>query len=188
MYLNFKKINSAERDAPMLRLQTMAGKELGPVPFVHGLNFEINYSDLSTIEFKVPYMVNGMLNPVYAALTGYKVIYTKELGVYMITNPEKTGDGVSEIKLVKGYSLEYIFQKKNLYLEEGTYCFWNPMFPEETVLGRIVELDPNWSVGYVAPRLMNCYRTFDEYDNSALSFCYGSNGEIPLCYRIRCVQ
>lgn len=95
MYLNFKKINSAERDAPMLRLQTMAGKELGPVPFVHGLNFEINYSDLSTIEFKVPYMVNGMLNPVYAALTGYKVIYTKELGVYMITNPEKTGDGVS---------------------------------------------------------------------------------------------
>ncbi len=181
MYLNFKKINSAERDAPMLRLQTMAGKELGPVPFVHGLNFEINYSDLSTIEFKVPYMVNGMLNPVYAALTGYKVIYTKELGVYMITNPEKTGDGVSEIKLVKGYSLEYIFQKKNLYLEEGTYCFWNPMFPEETVLGRIVELDPNWSVGYVAPRLMNCYRTFDEYDNSALSFCYGEVMEKYRC-------
>ncbi len=181
MYLNFKKINSAKCDAPMLRLQTLAGKELGPVPFVHGLNVEINYSDLSTIEFKVPYMVKGMLNPLYAALTGYKVIYTEELGVYMITNPEKSGDGVSEIKQVKGYSLEYIFHKKNLYLEEGTYCFWNPMFPEETVLGRIVELDQNWSVGYVAPRLMNCYRTFDEYDNSALNFCYGEVMEKYRC-------
>ena len=123
MYLNFKKINSAKREPPMLRLQTLAGKELGPVPFVQGLNFEINYSDLSTIEFNVPYMVNGLINPLYASLTGYKIIYTEELGVYMITNPEKSGDGVKETKQVKGYSLEYAFQKKTLYLDEGTYCF-----------------------------------------------------------------
>lgn len=181
MYLNFKKINNAKCDAPMLRLQTLVGKELGPVPFVHGLKLEINYSDLSTIEFQVPFMVNGMMNPLYAALTGYKVIYTDELGVYMITNPEKSGDGVSEVKQVKGYSLEYIFHKKNLYLDEGTYCFWNPIFPEETILGRIIELDPNWSVGYVAPRLMNCYRTFDGYDNSALDFCYGEAMEKYRC-------
>ena len=181
MYLNFKKINSAKREPPMLRLQTLAGKELGPVPFVQGLNFEINYSDLSTIEFNVPFMVNGLINPLYASLTGYKVIYTEELGVYMITNPEKSGDGMKEIKQVKGYSLEYAFQKKTLYLDEGTYCFWNPAFPEETILGRIVELDPNWSVGYVAPRLMNCYRTFDQYDNSALSFCYGEAMEKYRC-------
>lgn len=181
MYLNFKKINSAKREPPMLRLQTLAGKELGPVPFVQGLNFEINYSDLSTIEFNVPYMVNGLINPLYASLTGYKIIYTEELGVYMITNPEKSGDGVKETKQVKGYSLEYAFQKKTLYLDEGTYCFWNPAFPDETILGRIVELDPNWSVGYVAPRLLNCYRTFDQYDNSALSFCYGEAMEKYRC-------
>lgn len=181
MYLNFKKINGAKRETPMLRLQTLAGKELGPVPFVQGLNFEINYSDLSTIEFEVPFMVNGLINPLYASLTGYKVIYTEEFGVNMITNPEKSGDGIKEIKRVKGYSLEYAFQKKTLYLDEGTYCFWNPMFSEETILGRIVELDPNWSVGYVAPRLMNCYRTFDQYDNSALSFCYGEAMEKYRC-------
>lgn len=181
MYLNFKKIDSTKRETPMLRLRTLAGKELGPVPFVYGLNFEVNYSDLSTIEFSTPYMVNGMLNPLYAALTGYKVIYTDELGVYMITNPEKSGDGVSEVKQVKGYSLEYAFQKKSLYLEEGTYCFWNPLFPDDTILGRIVELDQSWSVGYVAPRLLNCYRTFDEYDDNALNFLYGDAMESYRC-------
>lgn len=181
MYLNFSKIDSAKREPPMLRLQTLTGKELGPVPFASGVHFELNYADLSTIEFEVPYMANGLINPLYSSLTGYKVIYTDELGIYLITSPEKSGDGVSEVKQVKGYSLEYMFQRKDLYLQEGTYNFWNPMFPDETILGRIVELDPNWSVGYVAPRLIGCYRTFDEYDDNALGFLYGDAMESYRC-------
>ena len=181
MYLDYTKIKNGQKKQPMLRLRTLAGKELGAISFVHNLEFEINYSDISTIQFTVPYKVNGMLNPLYSALTSFKVIYTDELGIYVLASPQKTGDGVSEIKKVMGYSLEQMFKKKNLFLEEGTYNFWNPSDSKDTILGRVTELDPSWSVGYVAPRLVGCYRTFDQYDSDALSFCYGDAMEKYSC-------
>lgn len=181
MYLDYTKIKSGQKKQPMLRLRTLAGKELGVIPFVHGLEFEINYSDISTIQFTTPYKVNGMLNPLYAALTSFKVIYTEEFGVYVLASPKKSGDGVEESKTVMGYSLEQMFKKKNLFLEEGTYNFWNPSNSKDTILGRVIELDPSWSVGYVAPRLIGCYRTFEQYDNDALSFCYGDAMEKYSC-------
>lgn len=181
MYINFAKIKSGQLEQPRLRLRTLAGKELGTIPYVHGLKFTINYADVSTIEFSVPYQVNGMLNPLYAALTSYKVIYTEDFGIYVLTTPSKEGDGVTESKTVMGYSLEHLFQNKNLFLEEGTYNFWNPVSAKDTVLGRIAELDPGWHIGYVAPRLIGCYRTFDEYDSDSLSFCYNDAAEKYHC-------
>ena len=181
MYLDYAKINSRQRKQPMLRLRTLAGKELGAIPYVYDLAFEINYSDVSMIEFSTPYMVDGMINPLYAALTSFKVIYTEDLGIYVLASPKKSGDGVQEIKSVTGYSIEQMFKKKTLFLEEGTYNFWNPVSSKDTILGRIIELDPTWSIGYVSPRLIECYRTFDEYDNDALSFCYGDAMEKYRC-------
>ena len=105
MYLNYAKIKSGQRKQPMLRLRTLAGKELGPIPYVHDLNFAINYAELSTISFTIPYQVNGMLNPLYAAVSSFKVVYTEEFGIYVLTSPSKEGNGVSEIKTVTGYSL-----------------------------------------------------------------------------------
>lgn len=181
MYLDYTKIKSSHRKQPMLRLRTLAEKELGVIPYVYDLSFEINYSDVSTIEFSTPYIVNGMINPLYAALTSFKTIYTEDLGIYVLASPKKSGDGVQEIKTVTGYSLEQMFKKKTLFLEEGTYNFWNTVSGKDTILGRIIELDPTWSIGYVAPRLIGCYRTFDEYDNDALSFCYGDAMEKYRC-------
>lgn len=181
MYLDYSKINSERKKQPMLRLRTLAGTELGPIPFVHDLSFKINYADVSEIEFTIPYMVDGKLNPMYGAVTGYKVVYTDTLGIYILTSPQKSGDGVGEEKTLRGYSLEQHFQTKKLYLEEGTYNFWNPANRTDTILERILELDPTWKIGYVAPRLIGCYRTFDEYDNDALSFCYGDAMEKYRC-------
>lgn len=181
MYLNYAKIKSNRRVQPMLRLQTMAGKQLGPVPFVHDLNFTINYSDLSEISFKIPHMANGMLNPLYASVSSYKIVYTDNFGIYVLTSPKKEGNGIYEEKTVTGYSLEYLFNTKNLFLQEGTYNFWNPVESSDTILGRIIELDPTWHVGYVAPRLIGCYRTFDQYNDSALNFCYSDAMEKYRC-------
>ena len=142
MYLDYSKIKSGQMEQPVLRLRTLAGKELGSIPWAHGLSFEINYSELSTVEFDVPKMTDGRLNPVYEKLTGYKVLYTDNLGIYILTRPSIEGDGVSESKHITGYSLEQLFEKKNLFLSEGTYNFWNPVDSADTILGRIIELDP----------------------------------------------
>ena len=174
MYLDYSKLKSGKIKQPTLRLQTLAGKELGVISGAHNLNFELNYADLSRIEFEVPRHSDGRINPVYHQLTSYKAVFTEQFGIYVLQRPNTTGDGVSEVKHITGYSLEQLFERKKLFLEEGTYNFWNPVQPEDTILGRVLELDTTWSIGYVDPKLIGCYRTFDEYDSDVLSFCYGS--------------
>lgn len=181
MYLDYSKLKSGQIKQPELRLQTLAGKELGIIPWVNGLNFELNYAAVSRVEFDVPRHSDGKINPLYQKLTSYKMLFTKELGIYILQRPTTSGDGVSEVKHITGYSIEQIFEKKMLFLEEGTYNFWNPVTPDDTILGRILELDTTWSIGYVDPKLIGCYRTFDEYDSDALSFCYGSAMEKYNC-------
>lgn len=181
MYLDYSKLEASQIKQPALRLQTLAGKELGVIPWVSNLNFELNYADVSRVEFDVPRHSDGKINPVYHLLTSYKMLFTEQLGIYILQRPAISGDGVSEVKHITGYSIEQLFEKKKLYLEEGTYNFWNPVQPEDTILGRILELDTTWSIGYVDPKLIGCYRTFDEYDSDALSFCYGSAMEKCTC-------
>lgn len=181
MYLDYSKIKSGQIRQPVLRLQTLAGKNLGSIPFANNVKLDIRYADISEIEFEVPFMNDGRINPLYAAVSSYKLVYTDNFGIFVLTTPKKSGDGVKEIKIVHGYSLEKLFERKNLYLEEGTYDFWNPVHPNDTILGRIIETDTTWSVGYVDPKLIGCYRTFDEYDNDPLTFCYNNAAEKYQC-------
>lgn len=180
MYLKCKELSRADTERP-LRLQTMDGRELGPIPFAYNVKFSINYTDLSEIEFTVPRMSDGLINPLYSSVTGQKMVYTDTMGIYILQSPKRDGDGFAETKTVKGYSMEFLFGWKTLFLEEGTYNFWDPTNPSDSVLGRVLELDPSWSPGYVTPRLIGCYRTFDQYNNNALDFCYGDAMEKYRC-------
>lgn len=181
MYLDYSKINSGQAKQPVLRLRTLAGKELGAIPLASNVEFDISYSAISKIEFDVAARSDGVENPIYKKLTGYKVVYTDDFGIYVLSRPTISGDGVSETKHITGYSLEQLFEKKKLFLEEGTYNFWNPATPDDTILGRIIETDKTWSVGYVDPKLIGCYRTFDEYDSDPLSFSYSDAMEKYNC-------
>lgn len=71
-------------------------------------------------------------------------------------------------------------ESKKLFLEEGTFNFWNPVMRTDTVLGRILEVAVGWSAGYVSPSLIGRYRTFDQYDDYLLSFMYN---QAPKKYR-----
>ena len=71
MYLDYSKLEASQIKQPTLRLQTLAGKELGVIPWVSNLNFELNYADVSRVEFDVPRHSDGKINPVYHLLTSY---------------------------------------------------------------------------------------------------------------------
>lgn len=181
MKLDFSKIRALGKKQPTLRLRTLSGREMGAIPFVHDLEFEINYTDVSTMSFTVPYMANGKINPLWGELSSYREVYTEAHGIYVLDTPVRTGNGSEETKTVTGRSIEQLFATKNLFLAEGTYNFWNPAAPEGTLLSLALEEDRSWSVGYVAPRLIGCYRTFDEYSGDALSFLYGDTSEKYRC-------
>lgn len=183
MYLDYSKLEfdgNGMPETPELVLKTLGDKTVGVIPGVFNLKVNIKFSEPSEISFDIPSVIDGKPNPLYDDVTGYKQIYTKCYGVYETLNPSTIADGIREIKHVKGFSYEKTLESKKLFLEEGTFNFWNPVFPTDTVLGRILEVAIGWSAGYVSPSLIGRYRTFDQYDDYLLSFMYNQS---PKKYR-----
>lgn len=185
MYLDYSKLEFDQYgrpEVPVLMLKTLSEDAIGSLSGVHNLKLNIKFSEPSEISFDLPAVIDGVKNPLYDAVGGRKLIYTKNYGAYVTMNPSVSDDGISCVKSVKGYSLEKLLDDKRFFLEEGTYNFWNPVAVADTILGRVTELVPDWSVGYVSPSLTGRYRTFDSYDDYLLSFCYNDAAE-----KFRCV-
>ena len=184
MYLDYSKLSLdsfGRPEVPDLELQTLDGRPIGTIPYVSNLNFHIKFSELSEMTFQVPRQVDGGHNPLYDAVTGYKLIYTQSYGVYVVVDPVEESDGISDIKTVTCYSREKMLDAKRFFLAEGTYNFYNPASPSDTLLGMILESAVGWSVGYVSPTLYGRYRTFDDYDDYLLSFIYGTAPDKYRC-------
>lgn len=175
MYLDYTQIafdKFGRPEPPTLLLQTADERTIGTLPNVANLKITVNFSETSEISFDLPAYSDGVPTPLYDKVVGYKVIRTEHYGIFLLMKPEISGDGIEEIKSVTGYSLEKKLENKQFFLEEGTFNFWNPAAPDDTILGRILEVSPGWKAGYVAPSLIGRYRTFDQYDDYALSFLY----------------
>lgn len=175
MYLDYTQIafdKFGRPEPPTLLLQTADERTIGTLPNVANLKITVNFSETSEISFDLPAYTDGVPTPLYDKVVGYKVIRTEHYGIFLLMKPEISGDGIEEIKSVTGFSLEKKLENKQFFLEEGTFNFWNPATPDDTILGRILEVSPGWKAGYVAPSLIGRYRTFDQYDDYALSFLY----------------
>lgn len=184
MYLDYKKIQFdkfGRPEVPNLLLQTKDRRTIGIIPNAINLTIDVKFSEPSEISFDLPSSSDGIPTPFYDQVVGHKIIRTENYGVFQLMKPSIKGDGLEEIKSVTGYSIEKELEGKKFFLEEGTFNFWNPADPDDTVLGRALEVCPGWSVGYVAPSLIGRYRTFDQYDDYALTFLYNNAMETYRC-------
>lgn len=185
MYLDYSKIqfdSFGRPEVPELVLKTKAGATIGVLSNVTGLTINVKFSEPSEMSFDIAAYSNGEKTPYYDDIAGYKVIYTKAYGVYLIMNPEINGDGIEETKSVKAYSIEKELEARKFFLDEGTFDFWNPASPTDTIISRILEIASGWSVGYISPTLIGKYRTFDQMDDYLLQFIYNTLPE-----KFRCV-
>lgn len=177
MYLDYSKLKFdkyGQPETPELILQTLSGETITALSGVHDLKVNIKFSEPSEMSFVLPSSIDGMPTPHYEDVTGRKLIYTKDYGIYVTMNPTTASDGTSETKTVKAYSLEKRLDDKKFFLEGGTFNFYHPTSTEDTVVGRILEVARGWRVGYVSPALIGRYRTFEQYDDYLLSFIYNT--------------
>lgn len=184
MYLDYSKLEFdayGRPEAPELMLKTLGNKPIGILSGVHGLKFHIKFSEPSEMTFSIPEVISGSKNPLYDSVTGRKIIYTKNYGVYVTMNPKTETDGISGIKTITAYSLEKRLEDKKFFLEEGTFNFYHPVESADTILGRILEVAVGWKIGYVSPSLIGRYRTFEQYDDYLLSFIYNTAPSILRC-------
>lgn len=184
MYLNYSNIkfdSYGRPEYPELMLMTLDGQTVGILTNVFDLKFNIKFSEASVTKFSVAKPLNNKLSPFYDQLSGHKIIYTKEYGIYRISEVTTVGDGLEERKEVTASSLESELECKRFFLEEGTFNFWNPADSTDTIIGRVLEIAIGWSVGYISPTLIGRYRTFSQYDDDLLSFVYNTAPEKFRC-------
>lgn len=158
MVIDFSKIDFTKR--PKFILRNLDDSAIGYLSNVLKPKGTFCYNEISEISFEYPSQINGEKLDEYDLLTGMRVIDVQGYGQFILRNPEETDNGVVKIKSCKAYSLEHELTNKNITLEEGTYCFWNPFAVESSILGIIMSEVPSWTIGTVSNDLIGKYRTF----------------------------
>lgn len=179
MVFDFSTLDYVE--APMLLLKNLDGTVIQPLGYAYEVTAKLLYNEVSELHFKVPAYVDGVETPHYADLTSMRLVDWMGMGQFILVNPKTQSDGISEYKDCTAYSLEHELNYKQIYMEEGTYDFWNPVAQENTVLGIIISLLPLWSVGEVDEALWGKYRTFGVDNESVYDFIKNTAQETYQC-------
>ena len=179
MVIDFSKVSLKEK--PVLILRNLDGTAIQTLGYAFNVNVEILYNEVSTLTFDLPSRVSNVNTPHYNDVVGMRIIDLKDWGQFVLIDPEESSDGIRKIKSCKAYSLEYEFAKKNITLENGTYNFWNPLSPEDTIIGRILEKFSDWSVGNIDQSLVGKYRTFEVIDDKVYNFIKSNVQETYGC-------
>ena len=169
MVIDFSKIGVV-KEQPTLVLYNADDTAIQTLGYAFGLKANICYNEMSTITFDIPAYVDGEPTPHYDDIIGMRIIDMIGWGRYVLMNPSTKNDGVKEIKSCKAYSLEFELTYKKVFLEESTYNFWNPLSPDDTILGIILSDLPSWTVGTVDEDLIGKYRTLSANGANAYNF------------------
>lgn len=170
MVIDFSTLPKPGKDKPVLILRNLDGRAIQTLGYSFNVHAELSYNEVSTLEFDLPAYVDGVKTPHYDSVVGARMIEFVGCGRFILVDPEETTDGVRRVKHCKAYSLEYEFAKKDFFLESGTYCFYDPLRSENTIIARIIEKMPDWEVEYVDPNLVGIYRTFEDSSKKVYDF------------------
>lgn len=169
-------------EVPTMLLMKPHGEPIGYLGRYFAPAAEFKFAEPSTIQFYYPKMDNGEPVPFYDELVKDKLIRIDPFGIFVVASAEEENDGVRAVKSVQLYSREYELAAKKVVLAEGTYNFWNPADPENSILTIVLANSRSWKVGYVSSSLIGRYRTFDETSAAALEFLEGTVQESYGCY------
>lgn len=168
MVLDFANIDFTDR--PVLVLKNAGGTPIGVLGHAYNVRVDINYNQVSTLEFDYPQYADGEETPCYNEIVGLRTVELVGVGQFTLVRPVENGDGINCIKTVEGRSLEYELTYKKITVPKGTYQFANPSNEGDTLVGMIKELLPTWTFSSVPLTIANRYRTFEVENENVYTF------------------
>jgi hypothetical protein len=169
MQINFDIFNQFER--PTLVLTNPNKEEIYSMGAAYNIQLKIKFNALSTLTFDVPAQTdNGQPVDYYNFLQAKRLVFIDNIGFFIIMTVEEDLKGMTNIKTVTCNSLEAELIYKKVTAFSGTFQFYNPISPSNTLLGQILDLIPTWSVGFIDGALFSVFRTFDINDKTAYDF------------------
>ena len=173
MRIDFSQLDT--RNRPILLLKNLDGTVLQTLGYAFNVEVDLSFNEVSTLSFTLPATVDGSPTPHYDEAVGMRIVELVSVGQFYLLDPTEESDGPRKVKTCKAYSLEYEFTKKNIYLEEGTYNFFDGLNPDnpDTIVGRIREIMPDWNIVVTSGSLSDLvgrYRTFDDINKKVYEF------------------
>lgn len=182
-------LNNLEK--PIIYIAKKDKTFLGAVSIYDDLSLTFNLNAYQTASFKIYRDINGKKYEHYDDFQEDRLIMIQGIGWYKIhveTNIENTGIS----KSITANSLECTLCNKRLidfecntgeilYDDYVKTIFYDPTNPKGSLLHRVLNVAPSWSVGHVDATLANKQRSFDEDDIDIYSFLTGDVSEAFNC-------
>lgn len=182
-------LNNLEK--PIIYIAKKDKTFLGAVSIYDDLSLTFNLNAYQTASFKIYRDINGKKYEHYDDFQEDRLIMIQGISWYKIhveTNIENTGIS----KSITANSLECTLCNKRLidfecntgeilYDDYVKTIFYDPTNPKGSLLHRVLNVTPSWSVGHVDATLANKQRSFDEDDIDIYSFLTGDVSEAFNC-------
>ena len=182
-------LNNLEK--PIIYIAKKDKTFLGAVSIYDDLSLTFNLNAYQTASFKIYRDINGNKYEHYDDFQEDRLIMIQGISWYKIhveTNIENTGIS----KSITANSLECTLCNKRLidfecntgeilYDDYVKTIFYDPTNPKGSLLHRVLNVAPSWSVGHVDATLANKQRSFDEDDIDVYSFLTGDVSEAFNC-------
>lgn len=182
-------LNNLER--PIIYIAKKDKTFLGAVSIYDDLSLTFNLNAFQTASFKIFRDINGKRQKHYDDFQEDRLIMVQGIGWYKIHVETKIDDtGIS--KNITANSLESTLCNKRLIdfqvnsddFEDEKYArtiLYNPADLNKSLLHRVLNVAPNWSVGHVDQSIANKQRTFDIDDSDVYSFLINDVSEAFNC-------
>ncbi len=182
-------LNNLEK--PIIYIAKKDKTFLGAVSIYDDLSLTFNLNAYQTASFKIYRDINGKRYEHYDDFQEDRLIMIQGISWYKIhveTNIENTGIS----KSITANSLECTLCNKRLidfecntgeilYDDYIKTIFYDPANPKGSLLNRVLNVAPSWSVGHVDATLASEQRSFDVDDSDVYSFLTGDVSEAFNC-------
>ena len=182
-------LNNLEK--PVIYIAKKDKTIVNSVSVYDGLKLTFNLNAFQTAEFKIYRDIDGKRQDYFDDFVEEMLIMIPGISWYEIhveTNIEQTGISKSitatslECKLCDKRLIDFECNAGEiLYDDYVRTIFYDPTNPQGSLLNRVLNVSPNWSVGHVDASLANMQRTFDVDDTDIYSFLTGEVSEAFNC-------
>ena len=182
-------LNNLEK--PIIYIANKHKEILGSVSVYDNLSLTCNLNAFQTVSFKIYRDVDGKKQDYFKLFEEEMLIMIPGVSWYEIhveTNIDPTGISKSitgnslECKLCDKRLVDFQVNCNDLDIEDYVFTpFCNPTDPEHSLLHKILNVSPIWTVGHVDQSLWDIQRTFDESDTDVYSFLTGTVSEAFNC-------
>lgn len=159
-------------ESPYIILCNPDKTELYSLGLAYDTKITKRFNAVSEFSFTFPKSIDGGQTNLsaYDYIQSKRLVLVENYGYFQIIDPNEELEGSVPLKKVKCQSLEIELVSKRLTAYGGTLPLWNPLDSTDTILGDMIELAPNWSIGHVDTEFTGTYRTFNVSDTNIYNF------------------